>query len=447
VPLGGGPLVILGGVPPTTLSRPDTAGMEQSPHQSIGLVTLFSVTLTGELAVTFTLTVQDDFGPTNPLLNEKPFAVAATVPPHCDAAKPGTSCMPAAVKSSVKKIWSNVVAHASVNVIESFDWLPELIIAGEKDFEALSQTGCATASAGRSNRTAPRPRNHRCQFGREARKPRSLRCVILCSPAIPERLAFKTPRMIIGSDPAGDSRRDANFPAPGSASKPPAVGLGPIRYDRLRLNALRMLNASELAARRGTAELFSGVTFALERGQALVVSGRNGSGKTTLLRILAGMTSPTAGTLQWNSESVVPFSRALREALTYVGHAAALKDDLTAEENLASLCALAGDAVPAQELDDALSAVALDGQRRLMARVLSQGQRRRIGLARLVVSRRPLWLLDEPATALDADGLALLAATLNRHLDRGGLAVCATHQPLDLPGARRQTLSLDHEAP
>jgi len=165
-----------------------------------------------------------------------------------------------------------------------------------------------------------------------------------------------------------------------------------------------MLNASELAARRGTAELFSGVTFALERGQALVVSGRNGSGKTTLLRILAGMTSPTAGTLQWNSESVVPFSRALREALTYVGHAAALKDDLTAEENLASLCALAGDAVPAQELDDALS-------------------------------------------ALDADGLALLAATLNRHLDRGGLAVCATHQPLDLPGARRQTLSLDHEAP
>ena len=206
-----------------------------------------------------------------------------------------------------------------------------------------------------------------------------------------------------------------------------------------------MLNASQLAARRGTTELFSGVTFGVERGQILVVSGRNGSGKTTLLRILAGITMPSGGVVSWGGEPFEPFSRALREALTYVGHAAALKDDFTAEENLASLCALSGEPVSPQGIDEALSMVALGAHRHLPARVLSQGQRRRIGLARLMASRRPLWLLDEPATALDADGLGILAQTLVLHLDRGGIAVAATHQPLDLPASRRQTLSMDRQ--
>jgi heme exporter protein A len=203
-----------------------------------------------------------------------------------------------------------------------------------------------------------------------------------------------------------------------------------------------MLEARDLAARRGHARLFSGVGFRVDRGQVLIVTGANGTGKTTLLRMLAGFSVPDHGEIRWDGEAMAPFDPRLRAAIAFAGHAPALKDELTAEENLASLTALAGETVSNADLRRALADVALERKRALPARVLSQGQRRRIGLARLALLRRRLWVLDEPVTALDAAGTALLADMVRRHLEAGGVAVAATHAPLGLPDARVQPLAL-----
>ncbi|MFO1307263.1 MAG: cytochrome c biogenesis heme-transporting ATPase CcmA [Burkholderiales bacterium] len=204
-----------------------------------------------------------------------------------------------------------------------------------------------------------------------------------------------------------------------------------------------MLEAHDLAARRGTARLFAGLGLRVGAGTALVVTGANGRGKTTLLRMLAGFTLPDAGEIRLDGAAVAPFSPTLRSAVTFAGHALALKDEFTARENLASLVELAGAPATDAELDAALERVALASRRSLPARVLSQGQRRRIGLARLALSRRRVWILDEPVTALDTAGAALLADLVAGHLDRGGLAVAATHAPLGLPPDRTRSLSLD----
>ena len=204
-----------------------------------------------------------------------------------------------------------------------------------------------------------------------------------------------------------------------------------------------MLEAHDLAGQRGGTELFRGLSFRVDGGHGLVVTGRNGSGKTTLLRMLAGLTAPAQGELRWLGTPVRPFARALRAAVLYAGHPAALKDELSAQENLASLAGLAGSAANDSSVGAALDEVALAGQRRLPARVLSAGQRRRIGLARLRLVPRPLWLLDEPVTALDAAGSELLARLVRSQLERGGIVVAASHQPLDAWGPRVATLALD----
>ena len=203
-----------------------------------------------------------------------------------------------------------------------------------------------------------------------------------------------------------------------------------------------MLEAQKLSARRGFATLFSGLSFRVDAGEALVVSGANGTGKTTLLRIIAGLTLPHAGTLTWNGEAVKPLDPDFRRIVAYAGHLPSLKDELTAEENLASLLALDGEAVTGAALRSALDDVALTRQRTLPARVLSQGQRRRVGLARLALMPRALWILDEPTTALDSSGIELLGSVLARHLSGGGMLVAATHAALGLPPARVKNVAL-----
>ena len=203
-----------------------------------------------------------------------------------------------------------------------------------------------------------------------------------------------------------------------------------------------MLEAIDLAARRGYTRLFSSLSFNVEPGCALFITGANGTGKTTLLRILAGLGAPFAGTVRWRGVDVAPFAQSLREDVVYGGHLPALKDELSAEENLATLVALMGETVVPANLRDALASVSLDRQAGLPARALSQGQRRRLGLARLTLTHRPLWLLDEPATALDTAGIALLKRLLTGHLERGGCALVATHQPLELPAAHVRALAL-----
>jgi heme exporter protein A len=203
-----------------------------------------------------------------------------------------------------------------------------------------------------------------------------------------------------------------------------------------------MLQTQNLAARRGDALLFSEVSFSLDPGTALLVRGPNGSGKTTLLRILAGLTQPAAGTVAWRGERIDPFDARLRSETLFIGHVPALKDELTALENLASVASLHGARASEDELREALAAWSLSRQRALPARVLSQGQRRRVGLARLQLVARPLWLLDEPATALDDAGVATLRAAVGAHLGGGGIAVIATHQELGLPSTASRSLRL-----
>jgi heme exporter protein A len=203
-----------------------------------------------------------------------------------------------------------------------------------------------------------------------------------------------------------------------------------------------MLEAQDLAARRGYSQLFTGLSFRVTAGEALVITGANGTGKTTLLRMLAGLSAPTEGVIRWDGRPVAPFDPGLRHALAFAGHSPSLKDELTAEENLALLVELAGAPVERRAIHAALDAVALGRKRALPARVLSQGQRRRIGLARLRLLRRRLWILDEPVTALDAAGTSLLARLVAEHLDGGGVAVAATHAPLGLPEERVRALAL-----
>jgi len=203
-----------------------------------------------------------------------------------------------------------------------------------------------------------------------------------------------------------------------------------------------MLEATDLTARRGSLLLFSRLRLRVEAGRALVLTGRNGSGKTTLLRILAGLTQPEEGRVTWNGQTVAAHDAAFRAQSVFAGHAPALKDELTVEENVRSLTALAGEHPSDDALASALASVDLIEQRTLPARVLSAGQRRRAGLARLALLPRPLWLLDEPATALDSAGLSSLAKLVAQRLRAGGIVIAATHQPLDLPAERVDLLAM-----
>jgi heme exporter protein A len=196
-----------------------------------------------------------------------------------------------------------------------------------------------------------------------------------------------------------------------------------------------MLEAADLACERGGRKLFHRMSFCVANGDTVRITGANGSGKTSLLRILCGLLTPTEGEVRWNGARIQVLKEEYARHLVYLGHAPAVKDELTGAENLRAACALAGLAVSAGQLRDALAHFGVPGDKAV--RQLSQGQRRRAALARLVVSwAAPLWLLDEPFTALDAGAAQLTRALLGEHAQRGGSVVYSTHQSVDLPDSR-----------
>jgi heme exporter protein A len=196
-----------------------------------------------------------------------------------------------------------------------------------------------------------------------------------------------------------------------------------------------VLEAKELECERGGRTLFRGLSFSLQQGEALRVAGSNGSGKTSLLRMLCGLLAPAQGKVMWNGAPIRSLREDYSRELVYLGHAAAVKDDLTAAENLAIACRLAGNARPPAAVDEALVRLNVPGGR--LVRQLSQGQRRRAALARLALSEAvPLWLLDEPFSALDAQGIDTLRNLILKHLERGGAAAFTTHQDAGMPAAK-----------
>jgi heme exporter protein A len=196
-----------------------------------------------------------------------------------------------------------------------------------------------------------------------------------------------------------------------------------------------VLDASNLDCQRGSRTLFRGLSFVLRGGELLRVAGANGSGKTSLLRILCGLLTPQAGEVRWHGTPIQGLREDYTRHIVYLGHAPAVKDDLTAAENLAIACRLAGLRATADASGEALARFGLTGA--ALVKRLSQGQRRRAALARLWLSGSvPLWLLDEPFTALDTAGVAMLRGLIEAHAGRGGAVVYSTHQDPGMAATR-----------
>ena len=216
--------------------------------------------------------------------------------------------------------------------------------------------------------------------------------------------------------------------------------------DAAALDLAVSLSVSGLGCLRGGKVLFRDLGFVLGRGQALVVNGANGAGKSSLLRSLAGLLPWRAGQLQWCGQTLKPTDAAYAQCLAYLGHHSGMNDTLTGLENLRFALTLAGAPWDAGRVQQVLQRLALQNVASRPLGRLSQGQRRRLALARVSLSQRPLWLLDEPDNSLDGEGSQCLAQMLEQHLESGGLAVVVSHRGLALPPQRTQTLSLSAAA-
>ncbi len=202
------------------------------------------------------------------------------------------------------------------------------------------------------------------------------------------------------------------------------------------------LVARQLTCQRGGIVLFSALDFALAPGAVLDVEGANGSGKTTLLRVVCGLQAPDAGTVYWDDTDIAEDPGPLRRALAFVGHAPGVKRDLTARENLEAELSIAGGGGALDGCERALERVGLGRHADRPVRGLSAGQTRRLSLARLLLRSSPLWVLDEPFSALDRAGKVLLERLVAEHCGAGGMALLTTHQPADFGAVPVQSLPL-----
>lgn len=192
-----------------------------------------------------------------------------------------------------------------------------------------------------------------------------------------------------------------------------------------------MLSAHSLTCVRGTRPLFSGLDFSVGAGNWVQIRGPNGAGKTSLLRLLAGLSKPEEGEVRWNGEAVG--SEEFRRELMYLGHRAAVKEDLTALENLEFSAAMDGVDLSRDDAEKALVRFGLAGREDLPVRFLSAGQKRRVLLAQTVARPAKLWILDEPFTALDVKAVDFLSHLIADHVKAGGIAVLTSHQAIPLP--------------
>lgn len=202
---------------------------------------------------------------------------------------------------------------------------------------------------------------------------------------------------------------------------------------------MTVLESRGLAAFRGDRLIFDNISFTLAAGGAVILVGENGAGKTTLLRLLAGFVPRAAGQLLWDGADALDDLASHGRRVAWLGHQDAVKPGLTVAENLDAWRRGAGDRLSARNA--ALDALGLGDFAEVPGRMLSAGQRRRVAISRLLLADAPLWLLDEPTTALDAASVVRLGTVLADHRAAGGMVIAATHLDLPLPGAARLSLS------
>ncbi len=203
-----------------------------------------------------------------------------------------------------------------------------------------------------------------------------------------------------------------------------------------------MLEVTNLECQRGDRRLFTGLSFSVSNGTLLHLLGENGSGKTTLLRALCGLLQPQEGEIRWNGESIGKLKEDYGRDVVYLGHLNGIKNDLSGLENLQVSATLDGDQVTDKQVWDALAHMGLAGFEDLPTKVLSQGQKKRVALARLLLSGAKLWILDEPFVALDVNAVDLLQTLIAEHVAQDGIVIMTTHQEVALTTGQIQRLQL-----
>src|SRR5438552_4716088 len=203
-----------------------------------------------------------------------------------------------------------------------------------------------------------------------------------------------------------------------------------------------MLEVLKLGCIRGDRRLFSDLSFSATAGELIELRGPNGSGKTSLLRILCGLSSPAAGQVRWNGKNIRSLAEEYFRDVAYLAHQNAVKDELSALENLRIASGVAGNPLNKAQAQQVLERIGLKHRQHLPARVLSAGQRRRLALTRLLTSKATLWILDEVLTSLDDAAVRLSRDFIGDHIKNGGMAIVATHQDLNLSVERMQRIQL-----